>query len=90
MHEAEQEIQALIHGGESLAVEFKSDVKSLPGRDLVAAVVALANTEGGDLFLGVEDDGTPAREWSCCQSPQPRWPARSDCQQDHSLAGRAR
>jgi len=59
MHEAEQEIQALIRGGESLAVEFKSDVKSLPDRDLVAAVVALANTEGGDLFLGVEDDGTP-------------------------------
>ena len=59
MHEAEQEIQTLIRGGESLAVEFKSDVKSLPDRDLVAAVVALANTEGGDLFLGVEDDGTP-------------------------------
>ncbi|WP_449288318.1 DNA glycosylase AlkZ-like family protein [Marinobacter salarius] len=59
MHETEQEIQALISGGESLAVEFKSDVKSLPDRDLVAAVVALANTEGGDLFLGVEDDGTP-------------------------------
>lgn len=59
MHEAEQEIQALIRDGESLAVEFKSDVKSLPDRDLVAAVVALANTEGGDLFLGVEDDGTP-------------------------------
>jgi len=59
MHEAEQEIRALIRGGESLAVEFKSDVKSLPDRDLVAAVVALANTEGGDLFLGVEDDGTP-------------------------------
>ena len=51
MHETEQEIQALISGGESLAVEFKSDIKSLPDRDLVAAVVALANTEGGDLFL---------------------------------------
>ena len=40
MHEAEQEIQTIIQGGESLAVEFKSDVKGLPDRDLVAAVVA--------------------------------------------------
>ena len=45
MHEAEQEIQALIRGGENLAVEFKSDVKSLPDRDLVAAVVALARPD---------------------------------------------
>jgi len=43
--------------GESLTVEFKSDQKPLPDRELVAAVVALANTEGGELFLGVEDDG---------------------------------
>mgnify|MGYP003126353297 CR=1 FL=1 len=84
MHQAEQEIQTLIRGGESLAVEFKSDVKSLPDRDLVAAVVALANTEGGDLFLGVEAD------WAACQSSQPRRPARTDCQQDHPFAGRAR
>ena len=35
MHEAEQEIQALISGGESLAVEFKSDVKSLPDLSLI-------------------------------------------------------
>jgi len=30
----------------------------LSDRDLVAAVVSLANTEGGELFLGVEDDGS--------------------------------
>ena len=47
----------LIRRGESLTLEFKSDAKGLPDRDLVAAVVALANTEGGDLLLGVEDDG---------------------------------
>lgn len=47
----------LIRKGESLTVEFKSDTRSLPDRDLVAAIVALANTEGGDLLLGVEDDG---------------------------------
>lgn len=44
--------------GESLTVEFKSDRRCLSDRDLVAAIVALANTEGGELYLGVEDDGS--------------------------------
>lgn len=43
---------------ESLTVEFKSDRHSLSDRDLIAAVVCLANTEGGEIYLGVEDDGT--------------------------------
>jgi ATP-dependent DNA helicase RecG len=43
---------------ESLTVEFKSDRDRLPDRELVAAVVCLANTEGGELYIGVEDDGT--------------------------------
>lgn len=44
---------------ESLTVEFKSDRKRLPDNDLVEALVCLANAEGGELWLGVEDDGTP-------------------------------
>ena len=36
---------------ESLTVEFKSDRNRLNDRDLIAAVVCLANTDGGDLFL---------------------------------------
>lgn len=43
---------------ESLTVEFKSDRSRLADRELVAAVVCLANTEGGEIYLGVEDDGT--------------------------------
>lgn len=43
--------------GETLTQEFKSDIARLNDRELVAAVVALANTEGGLLWLGVEDDG---------------------------------
>jgi len=54
----EREITAILKKGESLSVEFKSDVKGLPDRDLVAAVVAMANTEGGLILLGVEDDGS--------------------------------
>lgn len=48
----------LIPDRESLTVEFKSDRSRLPDRDLVAAVVCLANTEGGEVYLGVEKDGT--------------------------------
>ena len=44
---------------ESLTVEFKSDRSKLPDRDLIEALVCLANAEGGELWLGVEDDGTP-------------------------------
>ena len=44
---------------ETLEIEFKSDLKKLSDTDLVDAVVAFANTSGGDIYLGVEDDGTP-------------------------------
>ena len=42
---------------EDLQNEFKSDIKKLSDDALVDAVVALANTAGGKLYLGVEDDG---------------------------------
>lgn len=47
----------IIPNKESLTVEFKSDKKRLNDNDLIDAVVGLANTEGGSLYLGVEDDG---------------------------------
>ncbi len=50
---------ATIPPSESLTVEFKSDRDGLSDHDLVDAVVCLANTDGGSLFIGVEDDGTP-------------------------------
>ena len=47
------------YGKETLSKEFKSDRdKGLPDSELVEAVVALANTDGGCVYLGVEDDGT--------------------------------
>jgi len=55
----EHEVKTLLDRGETLTVEFKSDTKGgLPDRDLVAAVVAMANTDGGLILLGVEDDGS--------------------------------
>ena len=44
---------------ETLEVEFKSDLKRLPDAELIDTVVALSNTNGGELYVGVEDDGTP-------------------------------
>ena len=44
---------------ETIDIEFKSDIRKLSDSDLIDAVVAFANTSGGDIYLGVEDDGTP-------------------------------
>lgn len=42
-----------------MRVEFKSERRQpLADRDIVLAVVCLANSEGGSLYLGVEDDGS--------------------------------
>ncbi len=43
---------------ETLTIEFRSDIRKYNDNDLFEDVVAFANTEGGDLYLGVEDDGT--------------------------------
>lgn len=44
---------------ESFRVEFKSDARRLSDAELVETAVCMANTEGGKIFLVVEDDGTP-------------------------------
>ena len=42
---------------ESLTCEFKSDRQCLSDRDLIEAVVCMANAQGGEIYLGVEDGG---------------------------------
>lgn len=42
---------------ETRTVEFKSDLKKLNDNELIEAVLGMTNTEGGLLFLGVEDSG---------------------------------
>lgn len=44
---------------ESLTVEFKSDRTKLTDDQLIDAIVGFANAQGGVLWLGIEDDGTP-------------------------------
>lgn len=43
---------------ESLEVEFKSDKRKLDNVAIIDAVVAFANTNGGEIYLGVENDGS--------------------------------
>lgn len=43
---------------ESLRIAFRSDRKGYPDQDLVDSVVGMTNAEGGDLYLGIEDDST--------------------------------
>lgn len=43
---------------ETLTIEFKSDRGGgYPDSDLVDEIVGMANTEGGTLYLGIEDNG---------------------------------
>lgn len=58
----------LLEAGESLTVEFKSDVND---KDLIEAVACLSNGMGGTLLLGVDDDGT-------VQGARPRHGGRTD------------
>ena len=58
----EQALRKMIATGESTRQEFKSWVKCKDYRQrkelAVKSAVALANTKGGVLLFGVEDDGT--------------------------------
>ena len=47
----------VIPSAESLTVEFKSDRGPLHDKELIETVVCLANTSGGVIYLGVEDNG---------------------------------
>ena len=47
-----------IPNAETLDIEFKSDIKPYPDRDLIDEIVGMTNTIGGTLYLGVEDDGS--------------------------------
>lgn len=54
-----ERIRAVIASGETFTVEFKGEGREpLKDRDLIEAVVCLANGRGGLLLVGVEDDGT--------------------------------
>jgi predicted HTH transcriptional regulator len=51
-----QDIKILASKGEGLRIEFKK--KAAHPEKIVREVIALANTSGGYLFIGIDDDGT--------------------------------
>lgn len=51
-----QEIKSLTSRGEGLRIEFKK--KASNPEKIVREVIAFANTSGGHLLIGVDDDGT--------------------------------
>jgi len=51
------QLQDLIAKGETLAVEFKSDRRQISDKEIYEEIVSLANTAGGALLIGVEDNG---------------------------------
>ena len=52
-----QQLDKLIAAGESVQREFKSDRRQISDSEIYEELVALANTEGGVLLIGVEDEG---------------------------------
>lgn len=52
----EDKIKQLIAQGENSAVEFKN--AAVPAADLAKEMVAFANSKGGVILLGIDDDGT--------------------------------
>lgn len=52
-----QFLKALIANGETLKCEFKADRGDFNDTVMIEEIVALANTDGGVLLVGVEDDG---------------------------------
>jgi len=52
------ELLELINKGESSFVEFKADTPDINAETIAEYVVCFANSKGGTILLGVEDDGT--------------------------------
>ncbi|MBW2239713.1 MAG: putative DNA binding domain-containing protein [Deltaproteobacteria bacterium] len=52
------ELLDLIAKGESSFVEFKADTPDIKAETIAEYVVCFANSKGGTILLGVEDDGT--------------------------------
>jgi ATP-dependent DNA helicase RecG len=54
------QLEALLARGETLETEFKSDTQKMSDSEIYEEIVALANSSGGVLVIGVRDDGSVA------------------------------
>src|ERR1700679_2846508 len=51
-------IERTLRAGEDSRTEFKRASEDLQAKTIAKEITAFANSQGGRLFLGVEDDGT--------------------------------
>jgi ATP-dependent DNA helicase RecG len=52
-----ERLKQLLNRREGISLEFKEAAKELPG-NLFESICAMLNREGGDILLGVKDNGT--------------------------------
>ena len=52
-----EQLQEWISLGESIEREFKSDIRQISDKEIYEEIVAFANTSGGILLIGVDDNG---------------------------------
>ena len=64
--QAQREVAELLMGGESSRVEFKPGLRKIQNeqdrdmeQEVLKNIVAFLNTDGGDVLIGVADDGEP-------------------------------
>jgi hypothetical protein len=67
--QAIQQLKADLAGGETDTVEFKPflEPKTKKESEFIKSVVAFANTFGGRIYVGADDDGTPQGEAEACR-----------------------
>lgn len=53
-----ERLEELLSAGESLELEYKSDRRQISDKEIYEEIVAFANTSGGVLLIGVENDGS--------------------------------
>lgn len=57
METGEKTLQDIISGGESQIVEFKEMSSGVSPKPLAQSMVAFANADGGDIYIGITDNG---------------------------------
>lgn len=73
-------IERRLRAGEDSRTEFKSGREDLPAKTLAKEIVAFANSQGGQLFIGVEDDGSPTGVGSLREADQLMQKLSAACQ----------
>jgi ATP-dependent DNA helicase RecG len=73
-------IERRLRAGEDSRTEFKSAREELPAKTLAKEIAAFANGQGGQLFLGVEDDGSITGAGTLREADQLMQRVTSTCQ----------